>query len=208
MKKHIKVELIADVICPWCYIGKTRLEKAMQEKKELYSFEYTLLPFQLYPNLPEGGSLLSDFKHKRRPGAGRALMAEAKASEIEIDYKKISRMPNSREALKLLYLCKGNEKQALLIQNIYIAYFQEGLDISDRELLMDLALEVRLDSAILSAFNDPDWDDSNFIHKMDHFRKEGIINVPTIIFNDQFPVIGVQPLQNWYRYFDRLSPIA
>ncbi|MEO1436064.1 MAG: DsbA family oxidoreductase [Bacteroidota bacterium] len=205
MKTPIKIDLVADLICPWCYLGKTRLEQAMANKRDQYEFSYTLLPFQLYPKLPEEGSPLSDFKHKRRPGAGRAILAEAKETGITIDYKKIDRMPNSYQALKLMYLASGSEKQAPFVQKLYKAYFEEGIDIGKRDVLMDFALELRMDSKVLRRFDDPNWDATAFQSIMDKFRSEGVTNVPTIIFNDQFPVIGVQPIQNLYRYFKRLE---
>ncbi|MEM6724933.1 MAG: DsbA family protein, partial [Bacteroidota bacterium] len=168
-------------------------------------FEYRILPFQLYPGLPKGGSPMSDFKYKRRPGAGRTILAEAKETGITIDYKKIDRMPNSYEALKLIYLAEHSPAQAALVQKMYQAYFEEGLDIGNRDLLIDFALELRLEAEVLRNFDDPDWNDSDLLKLMAGFREEGVSNVPTIIFNDRFPVIGVQPIQNLYRYFKRLE---
>ena len=97
--KIVKVELVSDIICPWCYIAKARIERVVEAlEKEGIQLDLRVSPFQLYPQIPKGGAPKADFAKVRKPGMGRSLKEEAKEEGIIIDYKKIERIPNSLEA--------------------------------------------------------------------------------------------------------------
>ncbi|MDW3647041.1 MAG: DsbA family oxidoreductase [Bacteroidia bacterium] len=205
MPKKIKIDLIMDVICPWCYLGHAHLKKAMAERAGEYPFEVSFKPFLLYPHIPETGIAKQDFKTHRRPGMGRLLLQEAESVGLEIDYKKIDLIPNSLEAHRFLYLLPDYEEQLAFGERIFEAYFSLGQDVGDKEVLLDLALESGINTHSIGKFHTTTEGAQEVEELIQQYREEGISAVPGFRFNDEHLIQGVQQSSAFIRYFDRLQ---
>ena len=194
-----------DVICPWCYLGHAHLKKAIAERADQYPFEVSFKPFLLYPHIPESGIAKQDFKTHRRPGMGRLLLQEAESVGLEIDYKKIEIIPNSLEAHRFLYLLPELEEQLAFGERIFEAYFSEGLDVGDKEVLLDLALESGINTSSIGKFHTTEEGAKEVETLITQYREEGISAVPGFRFNDEHLIQGVQQSSAFVRYFDRLQ---
>ena len=102
MKKKVTIDIISDIICPWCYIGKSRLARAIEQVSDDFEVVTRLKPFQLYPKVPKGGLPKESFPATRKPGIGAALKEAAAEENITFNYKNIKVIPNTLEAHRLM----------------------------------------------------------------------------------------------------------
>ena len=139
----VDVEFISDYICPWCYVGKVRLERVKAQLAGKIALKIHLRPYVLYPHIPKGGLPKSDFAKKTKPGMGRALRREAKAEGIEINYRNIERIPCSLEAHRLTCLIEDNALHFSglsfykMSENDIDAYivFRKGEEVTEHKLI-------------------------------------------------------------------------
>ena len=132
--KKVTIDIVSDIICPWCYIGKARLERAIASVADQVEVTVNMRPFLLYPQIPKGGVEKATFKSVSKPGLGAALREEAAKENIVIDYRKIDRVPNTLEAHRLMHLCPA-EKRNELGKILFRKYFEEGLDMEEEQVL-------------------------------------------------------------------------
>ena len=137
----ISIELIIDFICPWCYLGKSRIDRIQKQLADELAIEVNLKPYLLHPYIPKGGLPKEQFAKKTKHGFGRALKMETGIEGININYHKISVVPSSLEAYRLLALTPQKLKSAMTNQ-IFYAYFEEGLDIENHDVLIQIAKSV------------------------------------------------------------------
>ncbi len=140
--KTVHIELISDFICPWCYLGKARLERVKAAIADEIRLEIDLKPYILYPSIPKGGVPKSIFAKKTKPGMGRSLRQEAEKEGIHFNYKYIERIPSSFEAHRLVYLVEDNAKKYELTKRLFYGYFEEGQNIEAPVYLLQQAIEV------------------------------------------------------------------
>ena len=121
--KTVHVEFIGDFICPWCYLGKVRLERVKELVKDEIQLEIEVKPYVLYPSIPKGGAPKANFR-KAKPGMGKALRQEAKVENIQFNYQLIERIPYSLEAHRLVWLIKDNDQAYQLSKQLFHDYFE------------------------------------------------------------------------------------
>ena len=191
-RKKLRVEIFADIICPWCYIGKKRLEKALQDRPQI-EVELTWRGFLLNPSIPRSGIdrkqyLLSKFGHAASSVYSRIEQA-GKQTGINFNFDAIKKTPDSRSIHELIIATDFNGYQ--LSELFYKAYFIDGKDISDKNIQND----------ILGAFDDklhPTQEkimDAKETLKSDliEAKEIGIDGVPFFIFNSQLSLAGAHP---------------
>ena len=203
--QEVKVEIISDYICPWCYLGKVRLEKLQAKLKTKVTVILHIKPYLLYPHIPAVGSPKTDFATKTKPGMGRSLRAEAKNEEIEINYNLIDKIPSSREAHRFTWLIKDVDKKYLFAKSIFCDYFEKGQDIGDKKYLLDLASIQKIDASIIQSFEMSDAGEKEVIQSIQQSKEEFISVVPSIILNDQFLIPGLQSMEVWENYILRAA---
>ncbi len=141
----IPLHIFSDPICPWCYIGKTRLDRALEARPQ-HPLTIQWHPFQLNPEMPAGGMDRRDYletKFGGKDGAVRAYMPvveEAAASGLEIDFEAIKRTPNTLDAHRLIHWAGIEGRQTAAVSRLFRAYFNEGLDIGDTITISDVTL--------------------------------------------------------------------
>ena len=202
----VNIEFTSDFICPWCYIGKARLERVKALLKDEINLEIELKPFVLYPHIPKGGSPKSEFAKKVKPGMGSSLKFEAKEENIEINYKNIERIPYSLEAHRLIWLVENTNKYELAVK-IFHGYFEEGKNIEDHDYLIELAKSVGVSKEIIGKFFSTNICESDVIKSIQNSKEEFISIVPHIKLDKKFTIPGLQSIDVWLNYIRRAAEI-
>lgn len=198
---QIELEVTSDYICPWCYIGVTRIERIARELSAQVSIDITYLPYQLYPEIPKGGTHKSKFSNKTKPGMGKALKAESAIENIQINYKNIENIPNSFEAHRLHSLIGDKAKKRLYVHELFTAYFRDGQNIEDVKVLTDIAISIKSAPKTIDTFSQTKTgteETQNLIRK----AKEEYINVvPSVRIDNRILLPGLQAEKLWKTYF-------
>jgi predicted DsbA family dithiol-disulfide isomerase len=186
--KPLKVEVASDVVCPWCYIGKRRLEKALTAVKGEIQAEIRWLPFQLNPDMPKEGMPRAEYRKAKFGSLERSraldarVIAEGKSEGIDFAFERIQRTPNTLAAHRLIALA---ENQSAVVDALFKAYFEEAKDIGEPEVLADIAAKCRVEG----------WPEQarDVSELEERVRELGISAVPTFIFDRKLGVSGAYP---------------
>lgn len=206
--QKVKVEIISDYICPWCYLGKTRLEKLQEKLKDEIQLNLDIKPYILYPHIPIDGSPKKEFANRTKPGMGKSLRAEAKIEGIEINYKLIDKIPSSREAHRLTWLITEAQQKYLFAKTIFYNYFEKGDDIGDKSYLLALAKVLQIDKNIIVAFENSTKGAKEVEQSIQESKEEFISVVPSLRLNNQFMIPGLQSIEVWEKYIRRAAKIG
>ena len=209
MTQTVKLDILSDPICPWCYIGKTNLDKALASVPA-HPFVIEWHPFQLNPDMPEGGMDRREYLERKFGGKEGAVKAYAPVVEhaekagLNINFEAMKRTPNTLDAHRLIHWAGIEGKQNDVVDALFDAYFVQGRDIGDHEVLADIADSVGMDAAVVLKLlkSDADRDD---IRKRDaHSREMGVNSVPTFIVANQHAVPGAQQPELWAQVIDEI----
>jgi predicted DsbA family dithiol-disulfide isomerase len=205
----VKLDIISDPICPWCYIGKTYLEQAIAaEGYDPFDIEWH--PFQLNPDMPVGGMdrrAYLEAKFGGKEGAVKAYMPvveHALDAGLEINFEAIKRTPNTLKAHRLIYWAGVEGLQTATVDGLFRAYFVDGRDIENDEVLGDIADSAGLDASVILKLLQSDVDLDHIQQKEAAFREMGITSVPTFIVGGQHAVPGAQPAKLWQNVIQEL----
>jgi predicted DsbA family dithiol-disulfide isomerase len=206
----IKLDILSDPICPWCFIGKTQLDRALEGAPN-HPFQIEWHPFQLNPDMPPEGMdrrayLEAKFGGKEKAVQVYAQIAEAaEAAGVEIDFAAITRTPNTLDAHRLIHWAGIEKRQTPVVSALFKAYFQEGRDIGSAEVLADIADSAGMDAAMILRLLDGDADAEEIRARDAHTRERGVTGVPTFVVANQHVVPGAQPPELWAKVIDELS---
>jgi len=188
----MKIEIVSDVICPWCYIGKRRLEKALALIPELKP-EIHWLPFQLNPDMPREGVARAEYR-KAKFGSverGRQLdarvAAEGKGEGIAFAFDRMQRTPNTVAAHRLIALAQKQGVGQAVVDSLFKAYFEDAEDIGDAAVLNRISVENQIKGWPHNA------DEKEVAALEASMRGFGISAVPTFLFDRKFGVSGAHP---------------
>ena len=193
------VEIYSDIVCPWCFIGKRRLEQAIETAGYENRAHVTWRPFQLNPTMPKSGMDRRTYLDAKFGGteARRAIEERlAKAGEadgIVFAFDRIERTPNTFEAHRLMWFAQQNGKQDDLAEALFHAYFSEGRDIGDGQTLVDIAAEIRFDrdEALQFLASDQGVEEVRTEEAAGH--RLSIRGVPYFVLNGTHAISGAQP---------------
>jgi predicted DsbA family dithiol-disulfide isomerase len=193
MSKPLLIEIASDVVCPWCYIGKRRLEKALASLAGEVEARIEWLPFQLNPGMPAGGMARADYRRQKFGSLekGRALDAcvaqEGAGEGIAFAFERMQRTPNTVAAHRLIDLAQRQGRGDAVVDALFRAYFEEAKDIGDAAVLQVIA-----QGAGVSGW--PERKDEETVkQKEERVRDLGISGVPTFIFNRTSGISGAYP---------------
>ncbi|MDA7963826.1 DsbA family oxidoreductase [Ruegeria sp.] len=207
MTQTVKLDIVSDPICPWCYIGKTHLDKALAEVPN-HPFVIEWHPFQLNPDMPEGGMDRRDYLERKFGGKDAAVRAYAPVVEhaenagLTIDFEGMKRTPNTLDAHRLIHWAGIEGKQNAVVDALFDAYFVHARDIGDHEVLADIADSVGMDAAVVLKLLKSDADRDDISTRDSHSRQMGVNSVPTFIVANQHAVPGAQPPELWAKVID------
>lgn len=202
--KTVHIEFIGDYICPWCYLGKVRMEKVRQSLSPNIQLDIEVRPYILYPNIPRGGSPKSNFT-KTKPGMGKALRREAQTENIQFNYKLIERIPYSLEAHRLVWLIPDNMTKYEFSKVIFHDYFEKGQDIEEHDYLVTQAKTLGVEDTILHQFMNSKQGEDAVLTYVQQCRANFITVVPYIKISRQLMIPGLQTTEVWSRYIQRAA---
>ncbi len=206
------VDFVADYVCPWCWIGRYRLEEALnhlRRTKPDLAVRISLRPFELNPDMPPEGMdrvayAGAKFGSVERAQALWARVASVAAMDgLEMAFDTISRQPNTIDAHRLVAWAGTRGRSLALSARLYPAFFREGADLGDKATLAGLAAEVGLSREDAAAFLASDSGIEDTRRMEEAGRKGGIDGVPVYLFNRKTSVVGAQPLDRLLEAIDQ-----
>lgn len=197
--KTIKIDIVSDVVCPWCYLGKARLEAALSQMDGVKA-EINWRPYQLDPTIPRTGvdrKQYMEAKFGSGPRLGeihQQLEGFGKAVGIAYDFGAIEVSPNTMNAHRLIRWAAqaGPGIQGKVVDALFKAYFTDGKDIGNPNVLLDIAAGCGMDKAIVAELLPTDAEEAGVIGEIAQAKKLGITGVPCFIFNQKYAVSGAQ----------------
>ncbi len=210
-KPKITIDVVSDVVCPWCYIGKRRLEKALDQLSGQYDFEVSYQPFELNPDMPKEGLNQKEYLSKKFGSEARyeqitSQTTQTAATEgLKFDFSKQKVSPNTRDAHRIIYLSKEEGKQPQTKEAFMKAYFEEGVDLSKKENLIAVAVKAGLTKEKVASWLDSDEGlaEVEMAEKINYQR--GISGVPFYIINNKYGVSGAQPTEAFIDMFKQVG---
>lgn len=210
-KPKIKISVVSDVVCPWCYIGKRRLENAIEKVADKYDFEVEYLPFELNPQIPVEGLDQKEYLTQKFGGAGRYdeitghVTGIAAREGITFNFDAQKKSPNTRKAHRIIQLAKENGKQVQAVEAFYRAYFTNGVDLSKDENLISVAAATGLDAEKIALFLQSDTGSAEVQMAEQQLQQLGISGVPFYIIDNKYGVSGAQPADTFIKAFEEIS---
>ena len=206
-----RLDIISDPICPWCYIGKAKLDRAMAEAGN--PFEISWRPFQLNPDMPPEGMdrrayLEGKFGRERATAFYAQIEAAARDAGLEVDFAAIARTPNTVDAHRLIRWSRTTGHQGALVDRLFAAYFREGQDISDHAVLVAAARAVGMDGEVVARLLAGDADREDVLREDREARQMGVSGVPTFIVGGRYAVQGAQDAATWARIIGDITAAA
>ncbi|MGI3184062.1 DsbA family oxidoreductase [Nioella aestuarii] len=198
----IKLDILSDPICPWCYIGKAYLDRALEAAGD-HPFAIEWHPFQLNPDMPAGGMdrrAYLEAKFGGKEGAVRAyapVVEHAETAGLKINFEGIARTPNTLDAHRLIHWAGIEQRQTPVVSALFKAYFVDGRDIGDKETLAEIAGESGLDAAMVATLLEGEADADDIRARDAHARERGVTGVPTFVIANQHVLTGAQPPELW-----------
>mgnify|MGYP006078090039 FL=1 len=211
MKEKLKIDIVSDVVCPWCTIGYKRLEKAIIELGIQDQVTIEWQPFELNPNMPSEGQNVTEHLTEKY-GSTLEQQKESKQNmtnvgkelDFKFDYFDEMRMVNTFEAHILLEYAKEHGKQTELKMCLTTAFFSERKDVSTREILKQALQTVGLNSDEGLAKLDNDEARKEIRTKQNYWKNLGVTSVPTIVFNRKSALTGAQPVATFKQVLSEL----
>ncbi|WP_192035969.1 DsbA family oxidoreductase [Halomonas sp. YLGW01] len=193
------ITVISDVICPWCYIGKTHLEAAIASLPDELDVRVDWKHFELNPDMPAGGMSRRDYRSAKFGSWERSRQLDAQVEEaarqagIEIHHERMARTPNTFAAHRLIWWAGRQGVQPAVVDALFRAYFVEGRDIGQPEVLADVAASAGLASPAVAAFLAGEEGIAEVRDDLARVRRLGVSGVPTFVFADRHALSGAQP---------------
>lgn len=206
----IRLDIFSDPVCPWCYIGKGLLDRALEAHPE-HPFSIEWHPFQLNPDMPPEGADRAEYLEDRFGGRTNAVEiyarveAAAEAAGLVINFEAMKRMPNTLDAHRLIHWAGLEGLQTAMVSTLFKAFFRDGRDIGDATTLVALAGEAGLDAALTARLLATDADKADLIARDRHARQKGVTAVPTFIIDNQYALSGAQPVELWGQVIAELT---
>lgn len=197
---HVNIDVVSDVVCPWCYLGKARLDQAIANVAGDILVTVNWRPYQLNPDLPPegvdhkahlaaklGGQAAVDRAHEMLTGLGEQ-------DGIAFDFNAVKISPNTLDAHRLIRwaLTEGPDAQSEVTALLFKANFEQGLNVSDHAVLLDIAEKAGLDRSVIAALLASDADKNAIADEIETARGMGVTGVPCFIIDSKYAVMGAQ----------------
>jgi len=206
----IVIDIISDVMCPWCYIGKRRLETALTQRSDL-DIEVRWHPFQLDATIPKGGMDRQEYLNRKfgGPEGAKSVYANViKAGELEkipFAFDAIPRSPNTIDCHRLIHWSKETGHQDALVERLFEMYFTEGKDIGDYAVLQQAAEDAGMDGEKVKQLLASDTDCDTIEEGVTSAHRMGIQGVPCFIIDGKYALSGAQPAQAIVELLDKVQ---
>lgn len=206
----MQIDIVSDTICPWCYIGKRRLEAALAQRPDL---DPTIAwhPFQLNPGTPVEGLSREEYMRQKfggkdyPKGFGDSIRAAGESVGIDFGFERMARVPNTIRSHQLIHWADQVGKQDALVEVLFRIYFLEARDIGDPDVLIAAAAEAGMDAETVRTKLDRGDDDAMVRSLDEHVRGLGITGVPTFIINQKYALQGAQEPEAFLQVLDKMA---
>ncbi|MGJ8571070.1 MAG: DsbA family oxidoreductase [Hoeflea sp.] len=196
----LTIDVVSDVMCPWCYIGKRRLEAALEDVRSEMDVEVRWRPYQLDPTLPKKGKDRQQYLEDKFGGAAGAEQAYAAVraagveEQIPFAFDKIEVSANTLDAHRLIRWAGslGLTTQQQVVDLLFKAYFEDGKNIGDDAVLMETAEQAGLEMPVIERLLAGDADRDTVAAEIDQARQMGVTGVPCFIIDMKYAVVGAQ----------------
>ena len=207
----LNIDVYSDVICPWCFVGKHRLEKALATVKDRFDARVTWHPFELNPDMPKEGLNRKEYRSAKFGSWEKSLALDEqvkKAGEgegISFRHDLMERTPNTFDAHKLILLAGREGVQNEVADAVFNGYFVEGKDVGNRNTLIEIAVSAGMDAEKVKTFLDSDESTSAVREAEAKGRELRINGVPNFIINDQVSFSGAQSVETFIKAFEQAT---
>ena len=194
----LTVDVISDVICPWCYIGKRRLEGAISAVEGQHEVQVHWHPFQLNPTMPKEGISRKEYRTRKFGSWERSLELDAKviavgeSEGIHFAFDKTERTPNTVDAHRLIWLADQHGCQNAVVEALFRAYFNEGRDIGNHQTLIDVVSEAGLGRQVAESMRGSDEGMDVMSNAQELSQRHLVTGVPFFIINNAITLSGAQ----------------
>ena len=201
MKTRIKIDVVSDVVCPWCYIGKRRLEKAIAALSDAYDFEISYLPFELMPEMPVEGRNTRQHLVQKFGGEDRYnqivnhVTEVAAGEELRFDLFNQEKSPNTRQLHRIIHFAQQENKQLATVEAFFKAYFEDAVDLTNRQNVLQVAESAGLSRQLVEKIMDTNEGKTELDALFYQNKLMNVSGVPFYIINDKFTVSGAQPAE-------------
>jgi predicted DsbA family dithiol-disulfide isomerase len=196
---NLTIDVFSDVICPWCYIGKRRLERAVDALGGQQEVRVRWLPFQLNPKMPREGISRREYRTRKFGSWEQSLELDAKMiavgkeEGIQFAFDRIERTPNTLDAHRLIWLADKEGVQDAVVEKLFHAYFTKSRDIGDHQTLIELVAEASLDQSKAEGVLSSDDGMEAIREANQQARRIGVGGVPFFIIGGKITLSGAQP---------------
>jgi predicted DsbA family dithiol-disulfide isomerase len=203
----LNIEIYSDLICPWCYIGKRRMEAGLKLVGKQFTPKLIWRPFQLNPDMPVAGMNRKTYRMKKFGSWERSLAMDAelaatgKSLGIEFNYDKVLMTPNTMSGHRLLWWAEQRNRQDALAEALFRGYFTDGRDVGRHDVLAEIASETGLPKTEAGAFLDSDAGTEEVVEEADKGLRLGLQGVPFFVVNGVPAVTGAQDPQTFLEVF-------
>jgi predicted DsbA family dithiol-disulfide isomerase len=210
-KPTLKISVISDVVCPWCYIGKRRLESAMKNLSDKYNFEVEYFPFELNPQMPVSGLDQKQYLTKKFGGEARYEQLTGHVSNVAaqeglmFNYQSQSISPNTRKAHRLIQLAKEDGKHLQLVEALFKAYFSDGVDLSKDDNLVRLAESSGMNAEKVSEFLKSNVGEAEVELSEQQWQNAGVTGVPFFVIDNKYGISGAQSPEAFMQAFAEIG---
>jgi predicted DsbA family dithiol-disulfide isomerase len=206
----MQIDIVSDTVCPWCFVGKRRLERAFLLRPDM-QFNIHWRAYRLDPSIPAGGVDRKEYlkakfgNNPNRQAMTDALLAAGKSEDIAFNFDAIARTPNTLDSHRLIRWAGGAGLQNEIVERLFTAYFEDGRDIGNRDILVEIASDAGMDSALVADLLDQ-GEDRELIEREDALaHRMGISGVPTFIFENKYLVSGAQDAETLAQVMDKVA---
>ncbi len=197
MNEAVTIDVVSDVMCPWCYIGKKRLETALASLPEVETSIHWR-PFQLDPTIPEHGMDRREYLKAKFGDGGRSdeiyapIREAGKREDIPFQFDRITRSPNTLNAHRVIRWARTAGVQDAVVERLFQLYFVDGADLTDNHVLADCAEMAGMERDIISRLLEGDADKAETQEEIALAQQMGITGVPTFLVGNRYAVIGAR----------------
>lgn len=204
----MQIDIISDTVCPWCFIGKRRFERALADRPEI-TFDIRWRAYRLDPNVPRGGVdrriyMRAKFGDSPRAAAmSNAIRDAGRAEGIAFAFDRIEKRPDTIDSHRLIRWAASSGKQSEVVERLFRAYFEDGRDIGDTAVLVDIAQAAGMDASLVEELLAQDAD-RDLVEREDTLAHEmGISGVPTFIFANKYMISGAYDSDKLVKVIDK-----
>jgi len=205
----LKIDIVSDVVCPWCVIGFRNLKKAMQELSKDMNFELSWKPYELHPEIPQEGYDKKLYMQQKFGSAGGKSRYDeitkiGESLNFNFNFSKTERIPNTFMAHRLLWKSEEYNLQTELSEALFTAYFTDGLDIGSKEILAEISESLGMNKNEILNFLDSSEGGQETAGLEMNFIEKSIGAVPTYFINDKYIIQGGQEPETFVSFLRKI----